>query len=62
MRYEVLFGYKSGYEEWLKFESDNYDDSLAFFKTFPTQTNPEKSWYLYIRDNKKEESLDYVEG
>lgn len=40
MRYEVLFGYKSGYEEWLKFDSDNYDDSLAFFKMFPTQTNP----------------------
>lgn len=44
MRYEVLFGYKSGYEEWLKFESDNYDDSLAFFNRVSGKSHPFREW------------------
>ena len=63
-RYEVLFGYLVGGDEWLKFESDNLDEAVKFWEDYPDSRNFELSWYLYIRDNETRDVLDpyWTEG
>ena len=63
-RYEVLFGYEVGGDEWLKFESDSLDEAVKFWEGYIKRTNPELSWHLYIRDNETGDVLDpyWTEG
>lgn len=61
-RYLVLFGYTpvGVGDEWVKFESDDLSEAVEFWKKYPSTTNFEKAWYLYIQDNETGEAVgDY---
>lgn len=54
MRYELLFGYEGGLDEWLKAESDDGEEIATFFKGFISSRYIESPAHLYVWDTETE--------